>query len=122
MRDESWLPAPDTVGEAKLALADELEDGCSGVVLGDAGDAQAIGCSYRGLRADLAEAAGDGERVVAVAAEQDDTGSTGGDERVSVVLQRCLGAGAVRRSRGSGDHEDGASQPGEDRAGELDRP
>ncbi len=95
VRYESRQPMLDRVGQAELALADELQDDGCGVRLGDAGDADAVVRPDRRLRADLAEAAGDADGVLAVAAEQDDTGSASGDERVGVLLQRCLGAGAA---------------------------
>jgi len=59
----------DRVGEAKLALADELQDDGCGVRLGDAGDADAVVRPNRRPRADLAEAARDADSAPAVSAE-----------------------------------------------------
>ena len=118
VRDEPRQPALDRVGEAELAFADQLEDDGCGVGLGEAGDADAIVRTDRRLRADLAEAAGDADGAVAVAAEQDDAGGAGGNESVGVLLQRCLRAGAARRRRRGGDENCGG-QAGEDPAAEL---
>ena len=119
VRDESRQPALDRVGEAELALADELEDDGCGVGLGEAGDAEAIGA-----RIGVFVLTSPRPLVMLTvrlpsAGEQDDAGGAGSNERVGVLLQRCLRAGAARRRRSGGDENCGC-QAGEDPGAELE--
>src|SRR4051794_11861383 len=87
VRDEPRQVPLDAVTQAKLALADQLQDERGDIGLGLASDSEAVAWSHRGLIADIAEPTRNADRALPVTNHQDGARNTGSDEPIDALLE-----------------------------------
>ena len=95
--------------QGESLLADELQDDGGDERLGDAADAEAVVRAHRRLGLQVAVAAGEADRPVALADEQHRSRDAGGDDPVERALELHVAhrRGGRRRRRDDERHEGG---------------